>query len=69
MDSVHSATHHTPFYLNYGQHLCRGDEVKKEARNETVEEFVEGLEKTRKDAQSALENTADHVKKAHDQHA
>jgi hypothetical protein len=44
-DSVHSATHHTPFYLNYGQHPWRGDDVKKEMRNEAVEEFVEDLEK------------------------
>jgi len=40
-DSTHAATHQTPFFLNYGQHPWKGDDVRREVRNESAGQFAD----------------------------
>ena len=40
-NSKHAATQQTPFFLNYGQHPWKGDDIRREARNESAGQFAE----------------------------
>src|SRR5277367_3470589 len=68
-DSVHATTQQTPFFLNYGQHPWKGDNTRREARTEAAGQFAERMRKVREDAHTALKQTAEQMKIAHDKHA
>jgi hypothetical protein len=42
-DSVHSATHQTPFFLNTGQHPWKGTDTRQEYHNEAAGQFAEWM--------------------------
>jgi Chromo (CHRromatin Organisation MOdifier) domain len=68
-DSVHAATKQTPFFLNYGQHPWKGDDVKREVRNEAAGAFAERMKWVWEDAQAALWQAAGCMKESHHKHA
>jgi hypothetical protein len=68
-DSVHAATKNTPFYLNYGQHPWRGDDVRVTARNPATKEFIDELRRAHENAQSVLKLAAEKSKENYNAHA
>ena len=68
-DSKHAATQQTPFFLNYGQHPWKGDDVRREARNESAGQFAERMKHIREEANAALRQSAERMKTAYDKHA
>src|SRR5580698_1439513 len=65
-DSKHAATQQTPFFLNYGQHPWKGDDVRREARNESAGQFAERMKHIREEANAALRQSAERMKTAYD---
>jgi hypothetical protein len=68
-DSVHSATHETPFFLNYGQHPWKGQDMRKEVRNESAQGFADQMKKVREEAEAALCQSAEKMKENYDKRA
>jgi len=68
-DSPHSATHQTPFFINYGQHPWKGQDTRKEVRNESANQFADEMKRVRLDAEAALRQAAERMKISHDKHA
>jgi hypothetical protein len=56
-DQVHSATGHSPFYLNYGQHPWKGLTHIPPHPNESATEFVTRMQTIREEALAALRYT------------
>jgi hypothetical protein len=67
-NSVHAATQQTPFFLSYGQHPWKGEDTRREVRNESVAEFADHMKKVRLDAKAALEQAAQKMKWSYDKH-
>src|SRR5204863_8839332 len=68
-DSTHSATGSTPFFINYGQHPWKGQDTRREVRNESAGSFAENMTRIWLDAEAALRQAAERMKTAHDHHA
>jgi transposase InsO family protein len=66
-DKAHSATQHTPFYLNYGRHPWKGD-AHREPSQPAVEDFVKDLERARSEVKGALEEARDRMRTNYDRH-
>jgi len=67
-DKIHSSTHYSPFYLNYGHHPWKGTEPKVETKNEEADEFVKRMKKIQEDAEASLNAVAEAMKKFYDRH-
>ena len=67
-DSPHSATHQTPFYLNYGHHPWKGQDTRGETRNVSAGRFADDMKKIWLDAEAALRQAAERMKNAYDKH-
>ena len=61
-----SSTGYSPFYLYTGHHPNMASNARRETHNESVEQFTERMKKIREDAQSALRNAADIMKRYYD---
>jgi hypothetical protein len=68
-NAVHSAMHETPFFLNYGQHPWKGQDMRKEVRNESAQSFADQMKKVREEAQAALRQSAEKMKRNYDKRA
>ncbi|KAF8629497.1 hypothetical protein AX17_005651 [Amanita inopinata Kibby_2008] len=64
-DKIHSATGHTPFYLNYGRHPWKG-EVIQHTDNEAVDTFVQRLSKAKEEAHAAIQRAQELMKENFD---
>ena len=67
-DRQHSATGHSPFFLNYGYHPRKGLEPPREYKVEAVGEFIKRIDQARKTAKEALEKAASIMKQQYDKH-
>ena len=65
-DKIHSATGHSPFYVNHGRHPWKGIEPRNEATNEAAGSFVERITKVREEAKAALKLSQEQVKRFYD---
>jgi hypothetical protein len=65
-DKVNSATGHSPFFLEYGQHPWKGIEPRGESRNKSAVEFAEQMTRIRKDAVNSLNRAAKTMKRYYD---
>jgi hypothetical protein len=68
-NSIHSATHQTPFFINTGQHPRTGTEMRKETRVEAVNEFVKRMKRVHEETAAALRQSSEKSKNNHDRHA
>ena len=68
-DSVHSATGATPFYINTGQHPWKGQDTRRETRNDLAGSFADKMKCIRLDAEAALRQAAERMKASHDRRA
>src|SRR5580698_1788294 len=68
-DSLHAAHKQTLFMLNYGQHPWKGNDTRREAKNEAARRFVDDMKKLREEAQSALRQANERMKESYDKHA
>jgi hypothetical protein len=68
-DAVHSATHETPFFLNYGQHPWKGQDTRKEVRNKSAQGFADRMKKVREEAEAALHQSVEKMKRNYDKRA
>jgi len=64
-DKEHAATRHTPFYVNYGRHLWKGN-LTVETEIPSLEELLKKMETTREEARTAMERTKDTMKRQYD---
>jgi hypothetical protein len=64
-DKTHSATQQTPFFLNYGRHPWKG-EAQRPSPQPAVEEFIKDLNRTRTEAQAALQEAQYQAKEQYD---
>jgi phosphoglycolate phosphatase-like HAD superfamily hydrolase len=64
-DHAHSATGHSPFYLNYGHHPWKGLTTIPPSPNESATEFVTRMHAIREEAQAALRYTQEDMKRFH----
>ncbi|KAF8624381.1 hypothetical protein AX17_007149, partial [Amanita inopinata Kibby_2008] len=64
-NKVHSATGHTPFYLNYGRHPWKG-EVIQHMDNEAVDAFVQRLSKAKEEVHAAIQRVQETMKENFD---
>ena len=65
-DKVHSATGHTPFWLNYGQHPWKGM-ISSTSPTPAVTEFVQNLEKARYEAMAHIKESQEAMSKQYNQ--
>jgi hypothetical protein len=65
-DKIHKATHHSPFYLNYGQHPWKGTTLRPSVPNETASEFVERMDNVQAEAKSSLKMAQEDMKRFYD---
>jgi hypothetical protein len=65
-DKIHSATGHSPFYVNHGHHPWKGIEPRAEAQNEAASSFVDRMSKVREEVSSALKLAQEQVKRFYD---
>ena len=65
---IHSATQHTPFELDMGQHPHLGTEPRRETRVEAVDEYVKRMKAATEEAKSALRKAADDMARFYDIH-
>src|SRR5882724_7089686 len=63
---VQSATKYSPFVMNFGQNPRMGHEPRSRTKVESVEKFLDGMKRTREDAESALKRAAEEMKKYYD---
>src|SRR5882724_7787162 len=65
-NQVQSATKYSPFVMNFGQNPRMGYEPGSRTKVELVERFLDGMKRTREDAESALKRAAEEMKKYYD---
>ena len=65
-DKIHSATGHSPFYINHGRHPWKGTEPRVETQNESASTFVKRMSKVREEASAALKLAQEQVKRFYD---
>ena len=65
---IHSATHHTPFELDMGQHPHIGTEPRRETRVEAVDEYIKRMKAATEEAKSALRKAAEDMARFYDTH-
>lgn len=65
-DKIHSATGHSPFYINHGCHPWKGTEPRVETQNESANTFVKRMSKFREEASAALKLAQEQVKRFYD---
>ena len=65
---IHSATRHSPFELDTGQHPRIGTEPNRETRLEAVDEFVKRMKQATEEAKSALRQAASDMARFYDTH-
>ncbi len=63
---IHSATHHTPFELDMGQHPRMGVEPPKTAMVEAAADFVSRMAQMQEEAKAALARAAEEMSKYYD---
>ena len=61
-DKKHAVTGRTPFELNFGQHLWKGD-ITVQTEFPKLEEFLIGLQRSWKEATKAMEGAQETIKK------
>lgn len=61
-DKIHSATGHSPFFVNHGRHPWKGNEPHVEPQNKAIGKFVECLLKVQEEAKAALKLSQEQVK-------
>ena len=64
---IQASTRHTPFMLNSGRNPRLGVEPIRHSKMEAVDDFVESLQKARKEAESALHQAAEDMARYYDQ--
>src|SRR6266436_2863553 len=65
-DQTHSSTGYLPFYINHGMHPNRGTNPHTEYKSQSTKDFVDEIKKVRLEAESALKQTAETMKKFYD---
>jgi len=64
-DKKHTATRHSPFYVNYGRHSWKGNlTVKTEIPS--LEDLLKKMETMREEAKTAMERTKETMKRQYD---
>jgi hypothetical protein len=66
-DKIHTATGHSPFFLNSGQHPWKGIEPRGTVRTAGAAEFAKNMQKIRTEAESSLKAAAETMKRFYDQ--
>ena len=61
-NKIHSATGHSPFFVNHGRHPWKGIEPRLEPKNEAARKLVERLSKVQEEAKASLKQSQDQVK-------
>src|SRR5258708_32953360 len=56
---IHSATHHTPFELDSGQHPQMGSEPTQSSTVEAADDFAQQMSQMQDEAQAALKHATD----------
>ena len=64
-DKEHAATKYTPFYMNYGRHLQKGN-LTAEIEIPSWKELLKKIEITREETRTAMERTKDMMKRQYD---
>ena len=62
-DKTHSSTGYSPFYINHGMHPYKGTNPRTEYKSQSAKDFVDEIKKVRLEAESALKQTAETMKK------
>jgi len=61
----HTATGHSPFYVNYGRHPWKGN-LTVEMEIPSLEDLLKKMETTREEAKTAMEKTKETMKRQYD---
>ena len=56
-DKVHSSTGFSPFFANYGRHLYKKTNPRREVKSQSAKEFAEQMGKIREEMESALKRS------------
>lgn len=64
---IQASTRQTPFMLNTGRHPRMGSEPFKHSTNESVDQFAQRMQATRKEAEAALHQAADDMARYYNQ--
>ena len=64
-DKKHTATGHSPFYVNYGRHPWKGN-LTVEIEIPSLEDLLKKMETTREEAKTAMERTKETMKRQYD---
>ena len=64
-DKKHAVTGHSPFYVNYGRHLWKGN-LTVEIEIPSLEDLSKKMETTREEAKTAIERTKETMKRQYD---
>jgi len=65
-DKVQLSTGFSLFYVNYGRHLYKGTNPQWEAKSQSAIEFVEHIKKVREEAEAALKQSVEMMKRNYD---
>jgi len=65
-NKVQSSTGFSPFYINYGRHPYKGTNPQCKAKSQSATEFIEHIKKVCKEAEAALKQTEETMKKNYD---
>ena len=63
---IQSSTKQTPFMLNSGRHPRLGTEPVRDSKVDSVDNFVRGMQETRKEAEAALHKAAEDMARYYD---
>src|SRR5882762_2967355 len=62
-NKTHSSTRYSPFYINHGMHPYKGTNPRTEYKSQSAKDFIDEIQKVRSEAESALKQTAETMKK------